>query len=54
MTASLNSTEAGSQKLAKVTAAITGVFQGLFKVVKPLGEYLGGVLLGPLTSFSSF
>jgi hypothetical protein len=23
-------------------------------VVKPLGEYLGGVLLGPLTSFSSF
>jgi hypothetical protein len=33
---------------AKVTAAITGVFQGLFKVVKPLGEYLGGVLLGPL------
>jgi hypothetical protein len=23
------------------------MFQGLFKVVKPLGEYLGGVLLGP-------
>jgi hypothetical protein len=36
------------QKLAKVTATITGMFQGLFKVVKPLGEYLGGVLLGPL------
>jgi hypothetical protein len=29
MTASLNSTEAGSQKLAKVTAAITGVFQAI-------------------------
>jgi hypothetical protein len=26
MTASLNSTEAGSQKLVKVTAAITGIF----------------------------
>jgi hypothetical protein len=49
MTASLNSTEAGSQKTSKSTA-ITGV-QGLFKVVKPLGEYLGGVLLGPLKAF---
>jgi hypothetical protein len=33
-------------KTSKVTATITGIFQGLFKVVKPLGEYLGGVLLG--------
>jgi hypothetical protein len=31
MTASLNSTEAGSQKLAKVTAAITGVFKGYLR-----------------------
>jgi hypothetical protein len=30
MTASLNSTEAGSQK-AKVTAAITGVFKGYLR-----------------------
>jgi hypothetical protein len=29
MTASLNSTEAGSQKLAKVTAAITGVSKAI-------------------------
>jgi hypothetical protein len=45
MTASMNSTEAGSQKLAKVTAAISGVFQGLFMVVKPLGEFMGKVFI---------
>jgi hypothetical protein len=45
MTASMNSTEAGSQKLAKVTAAVSGVFQGLFMVIKPLGEYLGSVFI---------
>jgi hypothetical protein len=45
MTASMNSTEAGSQKLASVTASISGIFQGLFKIVKPLGEYIGGVFI---------
>jgi hypothetical protein len=38
MTASMNSTEA--EPKCKVTAAISeGVFQGLFMVVKPLGEF---------------
>lgn len=41
MQASMNSTEAGSQKLARVTATIAGVFKGLWNVVKPLGEFMG-------------
>jgi hypothetical protein len=41
MTASMNSTEEGSQKLARVTATISGVFRGLFNVIKPLGEFMG-------------
>lgn len=45
MTASMNSTEEGSQKLAKITGAISGIFQGLFKVLKPLGEFLGKVFI---------
>ncbi|MEW5675549.1 hypothetical protein ABGT15_04490 [Flavobacterium enshiense] len=40
MQASMNSTEAGANKLAKVTGAITGIFNGLFKVLKPLGEFI--------------
>jgi hypothetical protein len=36
----MNSTEAGSLA-TKVTTAISGIFQGLFKVVKPLGEFVG-------------
>jgi len=39
-TATLKSTEEGSQRLAVVTGAITGVFKGFFKVLKPLGEFL--------------
>lgn len=39
-TATLKSTEEGTQKLAIVTGAITGVFKGLFKIIKPLGEFL--------------
>jgi hypothetical protein len=50
MTASINST-GWFTKLAKVTAAITVSFR-LFKVVKPLGEYLGGVFIRSLNSFS--
>lgn len=38
--ASLESTEQGTQKLAIVMGAITGVFNGLFKVIKPLGLFL--------------
>lgn len=38
--ASLQSTEAGTQKLAVVTGAITGVFRGLFNIIKPLGLFL--------------
>lgn len=38
--ASLESTEAGTQKLAVVTGAITGVFRGLFNIIKPLGLFL--------------
>lgn len=45
MTASMNSTEAGSQKLAKVTATITGIFRGLFNVIKPFGEWLGNAFV---------
>lgn len=46
--ASLQSTEEGTQKLAVVTGAITGVFNGLFKVVKPLGLFLGNVFIKTL------
>ncbi|PWB24645.1 hypothetical protein [Flavobacterium sp. HTF] len=45
MSASMNSTEAGSQKLAKVTATITGIFRGLFNVIKPFGEWLGNAFV---------
>lgn len=48
MTASMNSTEEGSQKLARATAAISGIFKGFFKVVKPLGEWLGKVFIATL------
>lgn len=40
MQTSMNSTEAGANKLAKVTGAITGIFNGLFKIIKPLGEFI--------------
>lgn len=43
--ASLQSTEEGTQKLAVVTGAITGVFNGLFKVVKPLGLFFANVFI---------
>lgn len=41
MTSAMNSTEEGSQKLARVTATISGVFKGLWNVIKPLGEFMG-------------
>lgn len=43
--ASLQSTEEGAQKLAVVTGAITGVFNGLFKVIKPLGLFFANVFI---------
>lgn len=43
--ASLQSTEQGTQKLAVVTGAITGVFNGLFKVIKPLGLFFANVFI---------
>lgn len=46
--ASLQSTEQGTQKLAVVTGAITGVFNGLFKVIKPLGLFLANVFIKQL------
>jgi hypothetical protein len=42
---SLTSTEEGTQKLAVVTGAITGIFKGLFKVVKPLGLFFADVFI---------
>lgn len=45
MTASMNSTEEGSQKLAKITGTISGLFNGFFKVLKPFGEFLGNVFI---------
>jgi len=48
MVASMNSTEEGSNKLAKVTAYLSGLFNGLFKVLKPLGEFLGKVFIAYL------
>lgn len=45
MVASMNSTEEGSNKLARVTAAITGVFKGFWKLIKPLGEWLGNAFI---------
>lgn len=45
MTASMNSTEEGSAKLAKITGAVKGVFEGLWKIIKPLGEFLGTVFI---------
>lgn len=47
-TASLRSTEAGTQKLAVVTGAITGIFNGLFKVIKPLGLFFANVFIKQL------
>lgn len=46
--ASLTSTEEGTQKLAVVTGAITGVFNGLFKVIKPLGLFLANMFIKQL------
>lgn len=46
--AALTSTEQGTQKLAVVTGAITGVFNGLFKVVKPLGLFFANVFIKTL------
>lgn len=46
--ASLQSTEQGTQKLAVVTGAITGIFNGLFKVIKPLGLFLANVFIKQL------
>jgi len=46
--ASLQSTEEGTQKLAVVMGAITGVFNGLFKVVKPLGLFFADVFIKTL------
>lgn len=45
MTASMNSTEEGSQKLARVTATLTGFFNTFFKILKPFGEYLGNTFI---------
>jgi len=42
---SLTSTEEGTQRLAIVTGAITGIFKGLFKVVKPLGLFFADVFI---------
>jgi len=47
-TASLQSTEKGTQRLAVVTGAITGIFNGLFKVIKPLGLFLADVFIKTL------
>lgn len=46
--ASLTSTEEGTQKLAVVTGAITGIFRGLFNIVKPLGLFLANVFIKTL------
>ncbi|MGV3459907.1 MAG: hypothetical protein ACO1N9_05560 [Flavobacterium sp.] len=45
MTAAMNSTEEGSQKLAKITAAVKGLFEGFWKIIKPLGEWMGKVFI---------
>jgi len=45
VTASMNSTEEGSQKLAKVTATLSGFFSSFFKVLKPLGEFIGNAFV---------
>lgn len=45
MSASMNSTEEGAQKLSKVTSAVTGVFNALWKIIKPLGEFIGGAFI---------
>lgn len=42
---SLTSTEEGTQRLAIVTGAVTGIFKGLFKVVKPLGLFFADVFI---------
>lgn len=43
--ASLESTEEGSQRLAVVTGAVTGIFKGLFNIIKPLGLFLADVFI---------
>lgn len=43
--ASLESTEEGSNRLAVVTGAVTGVFKGLFKIIRPFGEFLADVFI---------
>jgi hypothetical protein len=45
MTASMNSTEEGSQKLARVTATLTGFFNTFWKLLKPFGEFLGNAFV---------
>lgn len=46
--ASLQSTEKGTQKLAIITGAITGIFRGLFNVLKPLGLFFANVFIKQL------
>lgn len=46
--AALTSTEEGTQKLAVITGAITGIFKGLFNVVKPLGLFFANVFIKQL------
>lgn len=45
MKASMESTEEGSNKLAKVTAIVSGAMNALWKILKPLGEFLGEVFI---------
>jgi hypothetical protein len=51
--ASLQSTEEGTQKLAVVMGAITGVFKGLFNILKPLGLFLANVFIKTLENVAS-
>jgi hypothetical protein len=46
--ASMQSTEEGTQRLAVITGAITGVFNGLFKIIKPLGMFFAEVFIKTL------
>jgi len=48
MVASMNSTEEGSNKLAKAMAYVTGLLNGFWKIIKPLGEFLGKVFIAYL------
>jgi len=52
MTASMNSTEEGSQKLAKNMARLSGFFNSFFKILKPVGEFLGESFIAILDTVS--